>query len=159
MTDQKKKKGRTMSPEMLEKLKVAREKGLAKIKENRELLKKIKSKPPPVEESDSEKSIEEDMITRHEEPPAPKMPLAKLPPKKSHFVTQQTPSKYSGVRKVKKTKVIYLTDDDSESEEEVVVKKPNKKIKQRAEPQVAQPPSVVTEEEYIDPLLAKYNMY
>lgn len=144
----KKKKGRTMSPEMLEKLKIAREKGLAKIRENREKSKQNKQnpEPAPAEDTSEDTEIIEPPKVNKKKVFAPSAPVN---------IPVASGSKYSGVRKVKKTKVIYLTDDDSDSEEEIVVKKPAKKTKA---PKIEAEPEQ-HEQQYIDPLLVKYNMY
>ena len=154
----KKKKGRTMSPEMLEKLKIAREKGLAKIRENREKSKQNKQNPEPAPAPAEDTSEDTEII----EPP--KVNKKKVfAPSAPVNIPVASGSKYSGVRKVKKTKVIYLTDDDSESEEEIVVKKPTKKQPKALQPALdtvgAFGKDDETQHEYIDPLLAKYNMY
>jgi len=146
-----KKKGRTMNPELLEKLAKAREKGLevirakreAKQKAKEELMKKtyeimerekkVKKKPIQEESSTEEEESDYSIKARYEE---------KKPPTKIKQTQEPKPSiaKYNNVKKVKKTKIVYMTDSGSESSEEEVVyvpkKKASKKVAKQGENQI-----------------------
>ena len=161
---EKKKKGRTMSKEMLEKLALARAKGLAKIQENRKKFKELQAKE---HDSDQEDKSDHSLNSIMEKPPPPK---ATKPPKvadkeikppqvaKTTTPTPTPQAKYNGVRKIKKTKVIYLT--DSETEEEVTIAKPPRKTPPKAQPPPQEEEDLSLEREYtkINSLLTKYNM-
>lgn len=127
MVPEVKKKTRTMTPELLEKLAKAREKGREILKAKREATEKAKRdeimkktftdmKKFAEEQSDSDSSIR----ARYEE----------RKPRKA---------KYEGVRKVVKKKVVYMAGSDSDSDMEEV--KPTRSA--REIPQVAKLQNVV----------------
>lgn len=181
--EEKKKKGRTMSKEMLEKLALARAKGLAKIQENRKKFKELQAKEHAegtFGDSDQDNSDYSQNSIIEKSPPPPKAHLAKVtkPPKVCEHselrsvakTTTPTPpkvplatpqAKYNGVKKIKKTKVIYLT--DSETEEEEIIAKPPRKTAPKV-PSAKEKPieddvnSLDKEYTKINNLLTKYNM-
>ena len=144
-----KKKGRTMTPELHEKLAKAREKGLETIRAKREakeqakkeLEKKTKeimnkSKLSELHLEDENDSYGSDFSTksRFEEPSTATFGRFEKPkkiPKTPLAIKNQPPiAKYNGVKKIKKTKIVYLEDTENNSsseEEEVIVRKAKSK--------------------------------
>ena len=142
------KKGRTMTPELLEKLAKAREKGLevirakkeAKQKAKDELMKKTyeimakeKKTKKQIEEESEEEESDYSIKARDESPPHAFSKKAKAKISKglgSEGKTVGLPlPKYSNVKKVKKTKIVYMTDTESDTSEEEIVYVPKKKPK------------------------------
>lgn len=154
-----KKKGRTMTPELLEKLSKAREKGLEVIRAKREAKQKAKEelmkktyeimatetkhqvtkmpKKKQIEEVSEEEESDYSIKARYEEPTKRKKKSTAI--ENPLKVCEAPPAKYNNVKKVVKKKIVYMNESESEDSEEEIVyiprsKKINKqKIKQTEE--------------------------
>lgn len=160
-----KKKGRTMTPELLEKLAKAREKGLEVIRAKREAKEMVKkaimeqtykemnkknqkqSDDNSTEEEDNES--QESIKARYEEP---KIKRRHSKPVDIPQPVAIQPAKYNNVKKVVKKKIVYMNESESESEtsEDEIVYKPRKdKIKKNQREEEEEPRQVNRTSQYL----------